>query len=166
MLIVCFRTIINVGYLQVAQWVCLHSTVFLSWWPNITCTCQRNYVWRALTFNMRSFFREYPDFYHKLYVLLDRNVLHVKYRSRFFRLLDIFLSSTYVLGVLVLYHDGSANLQFADYFQPTWSLHLSSVLHDFLFPPHPQLPWLSYPSYTTWCVAIQHAWNLSTATRT
>ncbi|KAI9498253.1 CBF/Mak21 family-domain-containing protein [Zychaea mexicana] len=37
---------------------------------------------------------DYPDFYPKLYTLLDRDVMHVKYRSRFFRLLDIFLSST------------------------------------------------------------------------
>ncbi|ORY96914.1 CBF/Mak21 family-domain-containing protein [Syncephalastrum racemosum] len=37
---------------------------------------------------------EFPDFYPKLYNLLDRDVMHVKYRSRFFRLLDIFLSST------------------------------------------------------------------------
>lgn len=40
------------------------------------------------------FNRDYPDFYHKLYTLLDRNIMHVKYRSRFFRLLDIFLSSS------------------------------------------------------------------------
>ncbi|KAG0173975.1 hypothetical protein DFQ28_002981 [Apophysomyces sp. BC1034] len=44
---------------------------------------------------------DYPDFYHKLYNLLDRNVMHVKYRSRFFRLLDIFLSSAYLPAALV-----------------------------------------------------------------
>lgn len=39
---------------------------------------------------------DYPNFYDKLYALLDRNVLHVKYRARFFRLLDTFLASTYI----------------------------------------------------------------------
>ncbi|KAJ3093049.1 hypothetical protein HK102_010954 [Quaeritorhiza haematococci] len=39
---------------------------------------------------------DYPDFYKKLYALLDRNVLHVKYRSRFFRMLEIFMSSTHI----------------------------------------------------------------------
>ena len=36
---------------------------------------------------------DYPEFFPKLYSLLDRNILHVKYRSRFFRLLQTFLSS-------------------------------------------------------------------------
>ncbi|KAK9351985.1 CBF/Mak21 family-domain-containing protein [Lipomyces doorenjongii] len=44
---------------------------------------------------------DYPNFYTKLYVLLDRNVMHVKYRSRFFRLLDLFLSSTHLPALLV-----------------------------------------------------------------
>ncbi|KAI8376161.1 CBF/Mak21 family-domain-containing protein [Radiomyces spectabilis] len=44
---------------------------------------------------------DYPDFYHKLYTLLDRNIMHVKFRSRFFRLLDIFLSSAYLPATLV-----------------------------------------------------------------
>ncbi|KAF7722629.1 hypothetical protein EC973_002901 [Apophysomyces ossiformis] len=44
---------------------------------------------------------DYPDFYHKLYNLLDRNVMHVKYRSRFFRLLDIFLASAYLPAILI-----------------------------------------------------------------
>lgn len=38
--------------------------------------------------------RDYPDFYTKLYRLLDANLLHVRYRSRFLRLLDTFLAST------------------------------------------------------------------------
>ncbi|EXX70598.1 Noc4p [Rhizophagus irregularis DAOM 197198w] len=37
---------------------------------------------------------DYPDFYKKLYTLFDRNLMHVKYRSRFFRLADLFLAST------------------------------------------------------------------------
>ena len=44
---------------------------------------------------------DYPDFYSKLYALLDDQVLHVKYRSRFFRLLDLFLSSSYIPSYLV-----------------------------------------------------------------
>ncbi|KAI8890159.1 CBF-domain-containing protein [Backusella circina FSU 941] len=44
---------------------------------------------------------DYPDFYHKLYTLLDRNVMHVKYRSRFFRLLELFLSSAYLPAALI-----------------------------------------------------------------
>ncbi|GAA5963703.1 hypothetical protein JCM3765_003552 [Sporobolomyces pararoseus] len=44
---------------------------------------------------------EYPDFYEKLYSLLDRSVLHVRYRPRFFRLLDIFLSSSHISAALV-----------------------------------------------------------------
>ena len=44
---------------------------------------------------------DYPQFYHKLYSLLDRNILHSKHRSRFFRLLDTFLSSTHLPAAMV-----------------------------------------------------------------
>ncbi|CAH1757990.1 18946_t:CDS:10, partial [Entrophospora sp. SA101] len=44
---------------------------------------------------------DYPDFYKKLYNLFDRNLMHVKYRSRFFRLADLFLSSTHLPVQLV-----------------------------------------------------------------
>ncbi|KAG2173710.1 hypothetical protein INT43_005130 [Umbelopsis isabellina] len=44
---------------------------------------------------------DYPDFYHKLYRLLDANVMHVKYRSRFFRLVDLFLQSSHLPASLV-----------------------------------------------------------------
>jgi len=37
---------------------------------------------------------EYPDFYRKLYGLLDPSVFHIKYRARFFHLADLFLSSS------------------------------------------------------------------------
>lgn len=40
-------------------------------------------------------YRDYPDFYTKLYGMLDRQVLHVRYRARFLRMLDLFLSSTF-----------------------------------------------------------------------
>nr|CAG4647854.1 EOG090X04ZD [Moina brachiata]SVE92977.1 EOG090X04ZD [Moina brachiata] len=39
---------------------------------------------------------EYPDFYAKLYALIDSSVLFVKYRARFFYLLDLFMTSTHV----------------------------------------------------------------------
>jgi hypothetical protein len=41
-------------------------------------------------------YREYPHFYRQLYNLMDREVMHVKYRARFFRLSEAFLSSTSV----------------------------------------------------------------------
>lgn len=44
---------------------------------------------------------DYPSFYPKLYSLLDRDILHSKHRSRFFRLLDTFLASTHLPAVLV-----------------------------------------------------------------
>ncbi|PQE11547.1 cbf mak21 family protein [Rutstroemia sp. NJR-2017a WRK4] len=44
---------------------------------------------------------DYPSFYRKLYSLLDSGLLHSKHRSRFFRLLDTFLSSTHLPVVLV-----------------------------------------------------------------
>ena len=44
---------------------------------------------------------DYPQFYLKLYSLLDANILHSKHRSRFFRLLDKFLASTHLPAALV-----------------------------------------------------------------
>ena len=44
---------------------------------------------------------DYPSFYPKLYSLLDRDILHSKHRSRFFRLLDTFLASTHLPATLV-----------------------------------------------------------------
>jgi len=44
---------------------------------------------------------DYPNFYQNLYALLDRNLLHLKYRSRFFRLLEEFLSSKYLPAALI-----------------------------------------------------------------
>ena len=45
---------------------------------------------------------DYPQFYIKLYALFDSNLWHSKYKSRFFRLAELFLSSTYVLFLLKL----------------------------------------------------------------
>lgn len=44
---------------------------------------------------------DYPDFYTKLYSLLDEDVLHSKHRSRFFRLLDTFMASTHLPAAMV-----------------------------------------------------------------
>jgi len=43
----------------------------------------------------------YPQFYPKLYSLLDSHILHSKHRSRFSRLLDTFLASTHLPAVLI-----------------------------------------------------------------
>ncbi|KAM8829174.1 nucleolar complex protein 4 homolog [Spinachia spinachia] len=44
---------------------------------------------------------DYPDFYKKLYNLLEPSVFHVKYRARFFHLADVFLSSSHLPVYLV-----------------------------------------------------------------
>ncbi|KAL2199539.1 CBF/Mak21 family-domain-containing protein [Corynascus similis CBS 632.67] len=44
---------------------------------------------------------DYPEFFTKLYSLLDADILHSKHRSRFFRLLDTFLGSSHLPAVLV-----------------------------------------------------------------
>lgn len=44
---------------------------------------------------------DYPDFFMKLYSLLDSNLMHSKHRSRFFRLLNTFMSSTHLPAALV-----------------------------------------------------------------
>ncbi len=44
---------------------------------------------------------DYPSFYTKLYSLLDSDLLHSKHRSRFFRLLETFMSSTHLPAALV-----------------------------------------------------------------
>ncbi|KAG5835243.1 hypothetical protein ANANG_G00270300 [Anguilla anguilla] len=44
---------------------------------------------------------DYPDFYKKLYGLLEPSVFHVKYRARFFHLANIFLSSSHLPVYLV-----------------------------------------------------------------
>ncbi|KAI1905023.1 hypothetical protein AGOR_G00011680 [Albula goreensis] len=44
---------------------------------------------------------DYPDFYKKLYSLLEPSVFHVKYRARFFHLANLFLSSSHLPVYLV-----------------------------------------------------------------
>ncbi|AMD21947.1 HFR092Cp [Eremothecium sinecaudum] len=50
---------------------------------------------------MQRYNLEYPNFYAKLYRLLTPKLMHVKFRSRFFRLMDLFLSSTHISSNLV-----------------------------------------------------------------
>ncbi|KAK6336367.1 hypothetical protein TWF696_001928 [Orbilia brochopaga] len=44
---------------------------------------------------------DYPNFFPKLYALLNRDLMHVKYRSRFLRLLESFLNSSHLPAILV-----------------------------------------------------------------
>ncbi|GAV47171.1 hypothetical protein ZYGR_0H00100 [Zygosaccharomyces rouxii] len=44
---------------------------------------------------------DYPNFYQKLYGLITANLMHAKYRARFFRLMDTFLASTHLSAHLV-----------------------------------------------------------------
>lgn len=44
---------------------------------------------------------DYPAFYPKLYSLLDQRILHISYRRRFLRLLDMFMQSTMITVGLV-----------------------------------------------------------------
>ncbi|KAF9075854.1 CBF/Mak21 family-domain-containing protein [Rhodocollybia butyracea] len=45
---------------------------------------------------MKEYNLDYPSFYTRLYAFLDRDVLHLKHRARFFRLTEMFLSSTHL----------------------------------------------------------------------
>jgi len=44
---------------------------------------------------------DYPDFYRRLYGFIDQELLHSKHRSRFFRLAEVFLSSTHLPAALL-----------------------------------------------------------------
>ncbi|EMC93413.1 hypothetical protein BAUCODRAFT_239929 [Baudoinia panamericana UAMH 10762] len=44
---------------------------------------------------------DYPEFYTKLYSLLDEDIMHSKHRSRFFRLLETFMSSSHLPAAMV-----------------------------------------------------------------
>ncbi|KAF9000720.1 CBF-domain-containing protein [Cyathus striatus] len=55
----------------------------------------------ALFVLMKEYNLDYPSFYTRLYAFLNRDVLHLKHRSRFFRLTDLFLSSTHLPATLL-----------------------------------------------------------------
>lgn len=44
---------------------------------------------------------EYPSFYNKLYAMLDFEIMFSKYKSRFLRMLDVFLMSSHLSSNLV-----------------------------------------------------------------
>ncbi|ESN95922.1 hypothetical protein HELRODRAFT_114519 [Helobdella robusta] len=50
---------------------------------------------------MTSYNLDYPDFYGKLYTLLEPSVFHMQYRARFMYLLDLFLYSTHLSANIV-----------------------------------------------------------------
>ncbi|SCV06050.1 LANO_0H21000g1_1 [Lachancea nothofagi CBS 11611] len=50
---------------------------------------------------MRRYNLEYPNFYAKLYQLVTPTLMHIKHRSRFLRLTDLFLSSTHISANMV-----------------------------------------------------------------
>ncbi|KAG6912246.1 hypothetical protein DXG01_016001, partial [Tephrocybe rancida] len=50
----------------------------------------------ALFVLMKEYNLDYPSFYTCLYAFLDRDVLHLKHRARFFRMTELFLSSTHL----------------------------------------------------------------------
>jgi len=55
----------------------------------------------ALFHLMREYNLDYPQFYARLYAFLDRDVLHLRHRARFFRLTELFLSSTHLPATLL-----------------------------------------------------------------
>jgi len=44
---------------------------------------------------------DYPDFYLNLFKIIDSSIFHMKYKSRFFHSIDLFLSSTHLPAYLV-----------------------------------------------------------------
>jgi U3 small nucleolar RNA-associated protein 19 len=50
---------------------------------------------------MHKYNLDYPHFYTKLYALVDNNILHSKYRSRFFRLTELFLNADRLPAYLI-----------------------------------------------------------------
>ncbi|KAF9528714.1 CBF/Mak21 family-domain-containing protein [Crepidotus variabilis] len=55
----------------------------------------------ALFVLMKEYNLDYPSFYTRLYGFLDRDVLHLKHRARFFRLTEVFLSSSHLPSALL-----------------------------------------------------------------
>ncbi|KAJ3767453.1 CBF/Mak21 family-domain-containing protein [Lentinula raphanica] len=55
----------------------------------------------ALFILMKEYNLDYPSFYTRLYAFLDRDLLHLKHRARFFRLAEVFLSSSHLPLTLI-----------------------------------------------------------------
>lgn len=92
----------------------LHSTIF----PNMMkgkviritdwlgSLCDRGGPLALLSLNgifvlIRDYNLEYAHFYRRLYTLMDSEVMHVKYRARFFRLSEVFLASSHLPASLI-----------------------------------------------------------------
>ncbi|KAJ3387538.1 hypothetical protein HDU84_000720 [Entophlyctis sp. JEL0112] len=94
----CWLAFLKIGGLPVEVYkkilLVMHKVVI----PHMT---QPSLLTDFLTDSYNAGMTDYPDFYPKLYTLLDDQLLTVKYRSRFFRLLDLFLASTYLPAYLV-----------------------------------------------------------------
>ncbi|KAF8637279.1 hypothetical protein AX17_002932 [Amanita inopinata Kibby_2008] len=55
----------------------------------------------ALFILIRDYNLDYPSFYTRLYAFLDRDVLHLKHRARFFRMTELFLSSSHLPAAIL-----------------------------------------------------------------
>ncbi|KAF9000921.1 CBF-domain-containing protein [Hymenopellis radicata] len=55
----------------------------------------------ALFALMKEYNLDYPSFYTRLYAFLDRDLFHLKHRARFFRMTELFLSSTHIPATLL-----------------------------------------------------------------
>lgn len=55
----------------------------------------------GLFYLMQNYNLDYPNFYTKLYTLFDENLFHIRYRGRFIKLVDLFLSSTHLPAIIV-----------------------------------------------------------------
>ncbi|EIM90507.1 CBF-domain-containing protein [Stereum hirsutum FP-91666 SS1] len=55
----------------------------------------------ALFVLMKEYNLDYPSFYTRLYSFLDKDLLYLKHRARFFRLTELFLSSTHLPATLL-----------------------------------------------------------------
>ncbi|KAJ3570848.1 hypothetical protein NP233_g4128 [Leucocoprinus birnbaumii] len=55
----------------------------------------------ALFILMKDYNLDYPSFYTRLYAFLDRDLLHLKHRARFFRMTELFLNSTHLPATLL-----------------------------------------------------------------
>ncbi|KAF8329231.1 CBF/Mak21 family-domain-containing protein [Amanita rubescens] len=58
-------------------------------------------AFNALFTLMKDYNLDYPSFYTRLYAFLDRNVLHLKHRARFFRMTELFLSSSHLPAAIL-----------------------------------------------------------------
>ncbi|KAF8919369.1 CBF/Mak21 family-domain-containing protein [Mucidula mucida] len=55
----------------------------------------------ALFALMKEYNLDYPSIYTHLYAFLDRDLFHLKHRARFFRMTELFLSSTHIPATLL-----------------------------------------------------------------